>query len=340
MEGPGFGPSAHLRKIIQTGKIPNALLFYGTRGTGKKEAAMKFAKSCNCTADHDRPCNVCTSCTKINANMHPDMIFLGPENNKKNISITQIRDMGRLICARSNEAVYRMVCILDAHLMNVQAQNGLLKVLEEPPKKTFFILLATGTSPLLPTILSRCRKFMFCPQSPKQVRQILCTRYCMDKTRARIISLTLGPYFSLTLDAEKREGQMEDPVEDWINFRQWVIGSILDVIAGPNQKQITKGLDLSQKLSSNANELLHARAIVRTILRDFCVLRYSPEQIVNLDFFDKFKDISQTIVYPTFLGWLTAFCETEKRLDSNSGQRLTLDRFFLELSLEKRTHPI
>jgi len=94
-----------------------------------------------------------------------------------------------------------------------------------------------------------------------------------------------------------------------------------------------KGLDLSQKLTADPDRLLSARALIRTVLRDLCVLRYSPEQIVNLDFFGVFKDISKKYIYLTFLGWLTAFCETEKRLDSNSGARLALDQFFLELSL-------
>jgi len=334
------GMLPQLRQIIRTGRIPNALLFYGAGGTGKKEAAMEFVKSCNCISggmDNPIPCNSCTSCKKIDTGMHPDMIFLRPEDNKKNISIAQIRDMGRLISARANEAAYRMVCILDAHLMNVPAQNGLLKVLEEPPEKTFFMLLADGTAPLLPTILSRCRKFRFYPESSDRIREILCTQG-IDENAAWIISRTAGPNLDLALEyAGKKEA--EGP--EWKKLRQWVVKSMLDVITGPVRSRISKGLEFSQKLSADPNRLSSARAIVRTVLRDFCVFRYSPEQIVNLDFFDIFKDISQTHVYPTFLEWLAAFCETEKRLDSNSGQRLALDRFFLELSLsEKGTGPL
>ncbi len=332
------GPLYQLRQIIRTGKIPNAFLFYGSRGTGKKEAAMEFVKSCNCIVGNAIPCNSCTSCKKINTGMHPDMIFLGPEDNKKNISIAQIRDMGRLISARANEAAYRMVCIQDAHLMNIQAQNGLLKVLEEPPGKTFFILLADGLTPLLPTILSRCRKFRFCPQSSDRIREILCTHHGIDEKAAWIISRTAGPDLNRALECA---GKKDAGRPEWNKLRQWVIGSILDVITGPTRSRITKGLEFSQKLSADPDRLSHARAVIRTVLRDFCIFRYSPEKIVNLDFFDIFKDISQTHVYPTFLGWLAAFCETEQRLDSNSGQRLALDRFFLELSLsEKGTGPL
>jgi len=328
--------SSQLRQIIRTGKIPNALLFYGARGTGKKEAAMEFIKACNCTAGGSVPCNSCPSCKKINAGMHPDMIFLGPEDNKKNISIAQVREMGRQISARPNEAASRMVCILEAHLMNVQAQNSLLKVLEEPPEKTFFILLADGIAPLLPTILSRCRKFRFCPESPERIREILSTQGIDEKT-AWIISRTAGADLDLALEyAGKGNTDGNTSGSEWKKLRRWVIGSLVDVITGPSRNRVAKGLEFSQKLSAVPDRLSHARPIIRTVFRDFCVFRYSPEQIVNLDFFDIFKDISQTHVYPTFLGWLAAFCETEKRLDSNSGQRLALDRFFLELSLYRK----
>jgi DNA polymerase-3 subunit delta' len=73
--------------------------------------------------------------------------------------------------------------------------------------------------------------------------------------------------------------------------------------------------------------------VIKMVLRDLCVFKYSPEKIVNLDFFDAFKDISQMHVYNTFLGWIKDLHETERRLASNSSIRLTLDRFFLKLSM-------
>ncbi|MCW8801337.1 MAG: DNA polymerase III subunit delta', partial [Desulfobacter sp.] len=104
---PSSLPLSELIYIVQTGRIPNALLFYGPRGTGKKQAALFFAQACNCLTDNGRPCNICASCKKISAGMHPDIIFLGPAENKKLISISQIRDIGGIIASRANEAVFR-----------------------------------------------------------------------------------------------------------------------------------------------------------------------------------------------------------------------------------------
>ena len=269
---------------------------------------------------------------KINAGMHPDMIRLGLEENKKSISISQIREMGRLISGRPNEATHRMVLIQDADLMNVQAQNALLKVLEEPPESTFFILTAIRTAPLLPTILSRCRLLKFFALSADQIRNILIDQHGINPQTAHIVSKTLGPDETRAIECAKG---IDSKTFEWIELRAWIIKEIFEVMRGTAHKGARKGLGISQKLSTNPECISDAMAIVRTVLRDLCIFRYDSNFIVNLDFFDAFKDISQIYVYPTFLEWLKDLSETEKRLDSNSGHRLTLDRFFLKLSLSK-----
>lgn len=306
------------------------MLFYGALGTGKTDAAMTFAKSCNCSSANPLACNSCGSCRKIDSGMHPDILFVGPEKNKKQITISQVRDIGRAVSAKPNEALYRMIYIRDADLMNVQAQNGLLKALEEPPENTFFILIATTKAPLLPTILSRCRQIRFSSMPLPMLEEALCRRYRIDPRTARIICRSTGADAE---DALGHAGEGEDePGAQWLRFRKWLIGAVCELVAGPRRDRVAKGLALARTISADPGRLPDALAIIRTVFRDLCILRYSPEQIVNLDFFDVFKDISGIYVYPTFLGWMAAFFETEKRLDSNSGQRLTLDRFFLELS--------
>ena len=131
-----------LTHIIQTQKIPNSLLFYGNENTKRKKAAFFFAKGCNCLKKRDIPCNDCKSCRKIDGKTHPDILIIDLEKEKKIVSISQIRKMGLAIASKPNEARFRMVLILNADKMNPQAQNALLKMLEEPPGKTFFILIA------------------------------------------------------------------------------------------------------------------------------------------------------------------------------------------------------
>jgi len=327
---PSSLPLSELTYIVQAGRIPNALLFYGPRGTGKQQAALFFAQACNCRADNDRPCNICASCKKISAGMHPDMIFLGPAENKKMITISQIRDMGGIIASRANEAAFRMVCILHADLMNTQAQNALLKMLEEPPGRTFFILAAEQTPPLLPTILSRCRRIDFQALADHEIKKILCTQYGLAPRTAHIISGTAGSDMDQAL---RLSGLDKGSTPDWKMLRPWLIKEICRFLTAPQHQSAFKSLDLSRLLSARPDYVHDAMAVIRTVFRDFCILKYMPDKIVNLDFLSTFKDISVMHSYSRMLTWMTLFHETEKRLGSNSGTRLTLDRFFLSLSL-------
>jgi len=316
-----------LLHLVRTGKLPNGLLFSGAQGTGKSKAALFLAKACNCTGKPNIPCKVCGSCKKLDAGMHPDYICLDLEEGKKNISISQIRRMTRMISARPNEARYRVVCIHSAGQMNVQAQNALLKVLEAPPEQTFFILCADDGAPLLPTILSRCRKIRFQAASAAQVCQVLCQTHGMDAQTAHIAAHTMASDVDATL-AALAGSTGEDPL--WMSVRRNLIEAVVALMTGRAPK--VSSLILSRHLSSEPDQLAGAMAVIQTFLRDLVLFRYHPKKIVNLDFFNAFEDISQMHSQETFLKWAENFHDTEKRLAANCGARLTLDRLFLTLS--------
>lgn len=323
-------PLSELTYIVQAERIPNALLFYGPQGSGKKQAALFFAQACNCRVDNGRPCNICASCKKISAGMHPDMIFIGPAEKRKVITISQIREIGGIIASRANEAVFRMICILHADLMNPQAQNALLKMLEEPPERTFFILAVEQTVPLLPTILSRCRRIDFQALSQHEIKKILCTQYGLNPETAHIISGTAGSNLDRGL---RLSGLHKEDTPDWKMMRPWLIKEVCQILTASTAQSTLKSLNLSRLLSARPEDVHDAMAVIRTVFRDFCILKYMPDRIVNLDFLSAFKDISIMHSYSRMLMWMTLFHETEKRLESNSGTRLTLDRFFLSLFL-------
>ena len=150
--------------LLATLKIPNALLFVGNPDLGKVEAALAFARALNCQQEKKGghlACDRCRSCKKILSSMHPDIICVAPVKEK--IKISQIRQIYGQIKAKPHEAKFRMVLIQGAESMNPEASNALLKILEEPPERTFFILTADRIDGLLPTILSRCRQVTFSP---------------------------------------------------------------------------------------------------------------------------------------------------------------------------------
>jgi DNA polymerase-3 subunit delta' len=326
---------SELTYIIQTKKIPNALLFFGNENTGRKKAAFFFAKGCNCLKMTGRACNNCKSCRKIDADTHPDILCINLVKDKKIISISQIREMGLTISSRPNEAKFRMVLILNADLMNIQAQNALLKMLEEPPEKTFFILIATRISLFLPTIISRCRKIRFRPLTDKFIEQYLINEFNVDKQMAAIATKTADSdlkkammYLNLPLDDKPKD-------VDWIKKRKWLLRSLANIIMTDTNHCISKGLMLSQRLSLDPGLIDDAIAIMKTFLRDLMIFKLHPKRIVNLDFFDTIVDISQMVGTKKNGEWVKYLYETEKRLASHCTLRLALDRFFLKIVTNK-----
>jgi DNA polymerase III subunit delta' len=162
-----------LLKLFSEGFVSGSYLFSGIESVGKKMMALWFAKLLNCP-DENPPCEKCISCRKINGGIHPDVKMITREENKTVITIDQVRSQ---VIDEANyrpfEGKFRIFIIDDAHLLNEQAQNALLKTLEEPGETVIIILVTSRPSELLPTIISRCREIKFFPLPPGEIQAIL-----------------------------------------------------------------------------------------------------------------------------------------------------------------------
>lgn len=145
---------ALLSAAVDGGRFPHALLIEGPTGSGKKQLAHLFAKAAVCLDVH-KPCGVCSQCLKAETG-HPDIAMLQGDGSAKSLSVDLIRDLREQASVVPNEAAYKVQIIADADCMNVQAQNALLKILEEPPSYMLFVLTATSRTAFLPTVQSRC----------------------------------------------------------------------------------------------------------------------------------------------------------------------------------------
>ena len=342
---PNDFPAAlsELERIIETRKIPNALLFTGHSGSGRKRAAIWFAKAANCTGSHGTPCDLCRSCRKIDAGHHPDIIEVAPAEPHKPIPISRIREITALTAARPHEAAYRMVLITHADQMNVQAQNALLKELEEPPESTFFILVARERTGLLPTIFSRCRPLWFPSLSGPAMAAYLSAHFRITPSWAGVAAATAGTDLNLAATlvlapgtrepASRGDRKTDDAADlDWQAARTWLIREMFHLISGPVFRKIQTALGLSCFLSRHPDRVAPGLAIVRTFLRDLFVVRHAPEKLLNADCSERFRQLSGSTSGTTALFWMDELHETEKRLFSSSSVRMTLDRFFLKLT--------
>lgn len=139
-----------LAQLTPTRPQPHAWILEGMEGA---ETVEEWAKHLFCP--EEIPCGRCGACTKLAAGSHPDLLRIRPE--KGIISIDAVRGVTRALSMAPLEAAVKIVHIEDAHAMRVQAQNALLKTLEEPPAYGLLVLTTPNARRLLPTIRSRCR---------------------------------------------------------------------------------------------------------------------------------------------------------------------------------------
>jgi DNA polymerase III subunit delta' len=166
-----FGHGAHLERLLsgfERDHLPHALLFSGPSGIGKKKVALALAQALTCEAS-PRACGQCGSCRRAEALHSEKMRLVAPEG--ASIKVDQVRDILHFL-SLSHVGENRVIIFDDAHLMNPQAANSLLKSLEEPYPGVYYILLGPETNLFLPTIRSRCQVFRFSPLQESDLRAL------------------------------------------------------------------------------------------------------------------------------------------------------------------------
>ena len=179
----------NLKKFIQTGKVPPAMIFYGPAGVGKAKIALAFARALNCQnlgADFE-PCEMCQSCKQIEMQTHPDIIFadyayqaalLKEEvDDQQNIKIETVRSLTTASQQKAIAAKWKVFIIDKAERLVPAAANALLKFIEEPPQNTVWILISSKRETMLSTIKSRCQSISFAPLSTQIITEILQDNY-------------------------------------------------------------------------------------------------------------------------------------------------------------------
>ncbi len=147
--------SATVGGMLASNRIPHAVLIEGDSGTGKTVLASYLCRAAVCERE-DRPCGECDGCRLQAGGNHPDVSYIAPEKDRKTISVNQIRDIITAAAIRPQKSGRRVFVIDPGDSMTPQAQNALLKILEEPPSNVVFILTTISKSAMLETVVSRC----------------------------------------------------------------------------------------------------------------------------------------------------------------------------------------
>lgn len=155
-----------LCRLIDSGRLPHALLFSGPHGIGKQSLAEALVARTLCAAPDEFACGRCHACQMLASGYHPDLLRISLEEGKRQIRIDTIRQASDVVSQTAQQGGHRVIVISPAEAMNVAASNALLKSLEEPGEKTLFMLLSDVPSRLLPTIRSRCQHWTLSLPAP------------------------------------------------------------------------------------------------------------------------------------------------------------------------------
>lgn len=198
-----------LKKIVKTDKVANAYIFEGMSGIGKCTVAKEFAKALLCLSEGSRPCNEYIACKTFEDSNN--FILLAPEGNV--IKVDSIRALKEELMLKPITSDRKVAIINDAECMNEQAQNALLKILEEPPKYVTIILITSNKEKLLYTIKSRCISFQFQPLKEEELRA-----YFEEPIEKELLEYARG---SIGAIVNAKENHATEAIAKWVQaFRQ------------------------------------------------------------------------------------------------------------------------
>jgi len=305
--------------MLQKGIVPHALLFTGVDGIGKQTTARALGMALNCLSPVGvSACGACRSCQKVISGTHPDIITVRPEGAF--VKIEQVRAVSRQLRFAPLEGGWRVVIINDAQCMNPEASNAILKILEEPPKRTVIILTASQPTDLLPTVVSRCQQISFRPIPFEKVADVLGERQGLDRQTATALAVSTKGSLGRALSV--------DP-EKWLVWRK----HLLEQIGSVSTKSMQGILGFAETLARDKDRLIDALDIIMTWFRDILMCKFSSERLINKDFMAKIQRVSQGRSVNELLKKVDAVYAAQTAISKNANPRLALEVMMMRLCL-------
>lgn len=170
------GAKELLAGAFDSGRVPHAFLIDGPAGSGRKMLAGIIAAAAVCESEGEKPCGRCRQCVNAFGGHHPDIALYTGTGAARSFSVDTVRSIRLAAYVAPNDAQHKVYILADAEQMTEQAQNALLKILEEPPAFTLFVLTCDGRSRILPTVLSRAQLITLGPVREEQAVEALLRR--------------------------------------------------------------------------------------------------------------------------------------------------------------------
>ncbi|NWG17667.1 MAG: DNA polymerase III subunit delta' [Chloroflexi bacterium] len=311
----------HLRKALANGRVRHAYLIVGPESVGKETLARAFAQALNC-ADPDeaaRPCGVCRACKLIASGNHPDMLYSQLDPATGTLRIEEVRAVTSRIALKPYEARYRVAIFRDFDRARPQAQDALLKTLEEPPPHAILILLAPATDALLPTIISRSQVISLRAAPVETIRDILIERRNVERAQADLLARLSGGRVGWAMRA------IDDPT--LLEQRDQAL-TMLDNLLALNR---AGRFEIAEDLSKDKLALYPLLELWQSYWRDVLLIAQGAALTpANKDRCAALERLAGTLMPEEALAALRATRETLQSLNTNLNLRLALEVMFLD----------
>ncbi|MDD6267851.1 MAG: DNA polymerase III subunit delta' [Clostridium sp.] len=310
----------HFKSSIEQGKVAHAYLIHGEKGTGKKMLAGLFAKTLQCEAGGTDPCGTCRSCIQCDSGNQPDIIWVTHEKPTV-ISVDDIREqVNNDIIIKPYSSRYKIYIIPEAELMNPQAQNALLKTIEEPPEYAIIMLLTNNLDKMLPTILSRCITLNLKPVGELDMMEYL-SRMGIPQVKAKFcVGFAFG-----NLGKAVRLATSEEYNE--------IKHDCVQILKDINRMEIYDLIDAVKKMSKYKLDIYDYLDIMMMWYRDILMLKVSgsPDKLLFKEEYATLKQQANYISYEGIENVLKALDKVKVRLEANVNFDIAMELLLLTI---------
>lgn len=305
---------------IADGQVSHAYLLAGEAGLGRKTLARAVAMTLQCESEGERPCGVCTSCRMIQAGTHPDVRFVTHEK-PGTISVDDVRrQIVSDAAIRPYKGPWKIYIMDEAEKMNPQAQNALLKTIEEPPSYVILFLITSSAEAMLETIASRCIRLSLRPLADSVIREKLAERGTSGEDADVAAAFARGNLGrALALAASEKFEQM----------RAILLGLLKDV----DKRSVSSLVEEIRAVREGGFEIPACLEFISLYYRD--VLMFKATKDANLLIFrDEISYVRRRADRMSFEGLesvLLAIDTARERLRANVNFDLTMELLFLSM---------
>lgn len=308
-----------LEKSIEKNSLSHAYIFAGAPNIGKFTLAKLFAKSLECTSKTNIPCNSCDSCYKTENASHPDIQIIEKEEDKKGITIEQIRDLEHNLSLNPYCSKYKIVIIKDAENLNLEASNSLLKTLEEPSAKSILILTVSNQAKLLPTIVSRCQLIKLKPVLFENIYNFLKKKGVPDERAIEISRIVFGrPGLAVKMSED----------DDLFLNRKKLTGELLDLLQKSDFEKMNFVKNIKKEDLDRGKDIVD---ILMLLFRDMFLLKMNVSSTINYFFKKRLEDLSAKISQEKITKAINVISDVKNQLKYNVNLKLTLETLLINL---------